>query len=515
MTSRTPRTLIAGATAISLLILVLAAVSLFYLSTIRDRVETISTHHNAKIDVLHEMSRVIRERSLRMHALYFKDDPWVRDDEFLHFNALAADFIRLRDRFRTMGLTPREHEEFARVLDIIRTTAPLQRDIAARLHVGDRSGVEQLIAADLPLESGLLTVFDHLIDLVRAATQGAVQGAKADVYAAFWLLGGMTLSVLGLTLWVMLVMRRHILAAEAALFEEKELEELTLKNIIDGVIKTDAVGHILTMNPVAQQLSGWNEAEARGRSLEQVYAPRDPDSGAQSSLGDLLSQASGTLSRPLRYLQVVRPTGDRRLIEETISPIFTASGRLAHVAYIFRDVTQQKRQADRISWQASHDPLTRVLNRNGFDQALRQALRAARHSRAVHSLLYIDLDDFKSINDRFGHAAGDELLIALCRRVEGCLRKGDQIARLGGDEFAVLLKHCGTAEAHTIAEDVRKGIESLEAGHPSRTSGIAGVSIGIAALYPDAPDGWLAVEAADSACYLAKREGKNRTRLPA
>jgi diguanylate cyclase (GGDEF)-like protein/PAS domain S-box-containing protein len=515
MKSRTSNTLIAGAAVIGLLILVLAASSLSYLTGFRDRVATINTQHNAKIDLLHEMSRVVRERSLRMYAMYFNDDPWIRDGEYLRFNELAADFIRLRERLESMGMSQRERAELDLALEMIRTTAPLQKDIVARLHDGDTLGVAGLIAEDLPLENRLLTVFDNLIGLVRAETHRAARQAEDDMRSAFRLLSAVTLTVLGLTLWAMLFVRRSILDAEAALFEEKELEELTLQNIIDGVIKTDPQGRILSMNPVASQLTGWREAEARGRPLDAVYVLRDPGSDTPLGAPEFLGEVSGTISRMTHYLHLIRPRGERRLIEETISPIFAASGRLAHVAYIFRDITLQKRQADRISWQATHDPLTRVLNRNGFDHVLRQQLAVSRHSGQDHSLLYIDLDDFKRINDRHGHAAGDALLAGLCRRIEACVRKGDEVARLGGDEFAVLLKHCGIGEAQTIAEDIRRGVETFQLARDGDTLGAAGVSIGIAVLRPDTGDAWNTVDAADQACYLAKREGKNRIRLSA
>lgn len=514
MQTRTEKTLVAGAIAIGVLILFLAASSLSSLTAVRDRVVAISTQHNAKIDLLHEMSRVIRERSLRMYAMYFKADAWSRDSEFLRFNELASEFIHLRQRLEAMQLTPQERSELDRALAIIRTTAPLQDTIVERLH-GGSGDTEALILEDLPLENRLLTVFDQLIALVREESRRAAAQAEADVRAAYWLLGGATLAVLGLTLWAMLFVRRNILAAEAALFEEKELEELTLRNIIDGVIKTEPGGRILSMNPVACQLTGWQEEQAIGRQLETIYVVHEPGGNTAPGTADLLDRLSGTISRPWRYLHLVRPNRDHCLIEETISPIFTASGRLAQVAYIFRDVTLQKRQADRIRWQATHDPLTRTLNRNGFDQVLRRQLAASRHTGDEHSLLYIDLDDFKGVNDRYGHTAGDALLIGLCRRIESCMRRGDRLARLGGDEFAVLLKHCTTDEARVVAEEIRKAVATLELAGQEHTPEAVGLSIGIAVLPPDATDAWHAVDAADQACYRAKRDGKNCIRQSA
>jgi diguanylate cyclase (GGDEF)-like protein len=223
----------------------------------------------------------------------------------------------------------------------------------------------------------------------------------------------------------------------------------------------------------------------------------------------------GTISRLTRYLCLGHRTTGQVLIEEIIAPIHAPDGSLAQVAYIFRDVTWQKRESDRMAWQAAHDPLTRVLNRNGFGQVLERALGQSRRTHIGHCLVYIDLDDFKPINDRFGHALGDELLINLCRILESCMRMGDHLARLGGDEFAVLLRNCGPEQARDIAEEMRIRIEEyrLQADPDTRIG--VGVSIGIAPMEADSMDGWRAVKAADQACYLAKREGKNRVRLSA
>lgn len=515
MKTQTPATLMIGTAIVSLLMLTLALVSINYVTILRDKVTIIHEHHNIKVDLLHEMSRVIRERSLRMYAAYFKDDPWVRDEEFLRFNELAVEFIQLRERLLAVGLSRPEREALGRALEIIRTTQPLQEEILTRLVDRQVQEIEDMIRDDLPLENLLLTVFDELLALVREETRLAAVETSRDVRNAFWLLSGVTLVVLGLTLWAMLLVRRRILGVEAALFEEKELEKLTLQNITDGVIKTDADGHVLSLNPVAMQMTGWSEAQALGQPLERIYALREMDSVAPLATPDFLSETLGTVSRASRYLCLGQRNGGQLLIEEIIAPIHAPSGRLAQVAYIFRDVTWQKRESDRMAWQAAHDPLTRVLNRNGFGQVLERALGQARRTHIGHCLVYIDLDDFKSINDRFGHAAGDELLVGLCRTIESCMRMGDHLARLGGDEFAVLLRNCGLEQAREIAEQVRQRIEEFRLTPDADTVVRAGVSIGIAPLEPDCGDGWRVVKAADQACYLAKREGKNQVCLSA
>lgn len=515
MKSRTTATLVSGTAIISLLVLALALVSLGYVTLLRDKVAIIHEHHNAKVDLLHEMSRVIRERSLRMYAMYFKDDPWVRDEESLRFHELAAEFIQLRDRLLAVGLTLPEREALAHALEIIRTTQPLQGEIVTRLLDPQPGDIEAMIREDLPLENRLLTVFDELLALVREQTRLAVAQTRSDVRNAFWLLGGVTLIVLGLTFGAMVFVRQRILGVEAALFGEKELERLTLQNITDGVIRTDAAGHILSMNPVAAQMTGWREEQALGQPLEKIYSLRNMDSGQPLARPDLLDGVLGPISQVPRYLALGQRSGGQLLIEEIIAPIHAPGGRLAQVAYIFRDVTWQKRESDRMAWQAAHDPLTRVLNRHGFGQVLERALGQARRTRIGHSLVYIDLDDFKPINDHFGHAVGDELLVGLCRTIESCMRMGDHLARLGGDEFAVLLRNCGVEPAREIAEEIRRRIEAFRITPDADAVVRVGVSIGIAPLDPDCEDGWRVVKAADKACYQAKREGKNRVQLSA
>ncbi len=143
------------------------------------------------------------------------------------------------------------------------------------------------------------------------------------------------------------------------------------------------------------------------------------------------------------------------------------------------DVTSQKRQADEVSWRATHDPLTHALNRSAMISAIAEAILSARRHGQQHALMYIDLDDFKYVNDRYGHSVGDDMLVGIYRMMEGCVLKGDRIARMGGDEPV----RCG------------------------------GISIGISIIDADTHDWKHALKLTDQACYSAKRAGKNRVRV--
>ncbi|RZL36306.1 MAG: EAL domain-containing protein, partial [Rubrivivax sp.] len=176
---------------------------------------------------------------------------------------------------------------------------------------------------------------------------------------------------------------------------------------------------------------------------------------------------------------------------------------------VFRDVTQQRRQFDEISWRAMHDGLTGLANRVEFGQRLARTFERARRDGSQHAVLALDLDRFKAINDHCGHAAGDEVLCEVAKRLEAGVRGRDTVARLGGDEFAALLENCSLDEALHVAQKLCDALDRYRYLHGEQSFRI-GASIGVAPLDTRWPDAETALREADACCILAKEQGRNR-----
>ncbi|MGH8620446.1 MAG: EAL domain-containing protein, partial [Burkholderiales bacterium] len=298
------------------------------------------------------------------------------------------------------------------------------------------------------------------------------------------------------------VIRRTTLA-ETALAREKERAEVTLHSIGDGVITTDAEGRIETLNPVAERYTGWTLEEARGQPLAQVYRVVDDASGEPVPLARPVSEdAVGTAVRLLDR------SARAYAIRESHAPINDANGAAAGHVFVFHDMSQIQQMAQQLSWQASHDPLTGLANRREFERRLTDMLETARTQSRQHALLYMDLDNFKAVNDTCGHAAGDELLRQLTTVMMTKVRGSDTLARLGGDEFGVLLESCPLDQAQRVANLLREAIRDFRFVWQNRTFGV-GVSIGLVPLGADSADMSKVLAIADTFCYEAKNRGRD------
>lgn len=299
---------------------------------------------------------------------------------------------------------------------------------------------------------------------------------------------------------------------EQALFEEKELAQVTLQSIGDGVITTDAGGRIYSLNPVAEKLTGWSTTEAKGLLLAKVLrivneitrAPMENITQTALLEDRIVDQTNNGI--------LVARSGREFAIDHSVAPIHTSDGRIIGAVVVFRDVTQVRTQARQLSWQATHDALTGLVNRREFEYQLEQAILGAQNLKEEHILLYLDLDRFKIVNDTCGHIAGDELLRQVSDLFKSKIRKTDILARLGGDEFAVLLYHCPPEKGLDAAESLLRSIQSFRFTWQNKTFSI-GVSIGIAAINVDATSSSCILSAADVACYAAKDKGRNRVQV--
>jgi diguanylate cyclase (GGDEF)-like protein/PAS domain S-box-containing protein len=297
--------------------------------------------------------------------------------------------------------------------------------------------------------------------------------------------------------------------AEQAIFAEKERAQVTLESIGDAVISTDADGRIEYLNPVAESLTAWSLAEARGQPISTVLnlvneLTREP---IDSSLHGAHARASGTT--PADHAVLVTRAGHEVAIQQSAAPICDRQGRVIGAVTVFHDVTQERRLKRALSWQASHDALTGLINRREFDNRLHGALLSAQRGEGSFALLYIDLDQFKVVNDTCGHQAGDRLLRDVTGLLQTHVRASDTIARLGGDEFGVLLEGCTPEQATRIAEGVRQAIRDFRFVWGASTLSV-GASIGIVQIGADTENVANVMSAADIACYAAKDAGRNR-----
>ena len=297
--------------------------------------------------------------------------------------------------------------------------------------------------------------------------------------------------------------------AEQAVFAEKERAQVTLQSIGDAVISTDAAGRIEYINPVAERLTAWNLSEARGQPISAVLnlvneLTREP---IENSLYGVLGR--GTSPAPTDHSVLITRAGHEVAIQESAAPISDRQGRVIGAVVVFHDVTKERRLKRALSWQASHDALTGLINRREFDNRLHGALLSAQRGEGAYALLYIDLDQFKVVNDTCGHQAGDRLLRDVTGLLQTRVRGSDTIARLGGDEFGVLLEGCTLEQATRIAEGVRQGIRDFRFVWGTSTLSV-GASIGIVQIHADTENVASIMSAADIACYAAKDAGRNR-----
>ena len=291
--------------------------------------------------------------------------------------------------------------------------------------------------------------------------------------------------------------------------EERQLLQITLGSIADGVISSDELGHIRFINPAASRLCGWERASAHGRPANQVLQLRTADEGGAPITPVDACLRSGTLELLPPDCVLQAQDGSLHAVTGSASPIHDAQGRLRGAVMVFQDVSRAREDARRLNHMAHHDALTGLPNRVLLMDRIEQACANAARKGQGFAVGFLDLDHFKLINDTLGHAMGDELLQSVAQRLSAELRNTDTICRLGGDEFVLLLSDVSSAQhALLVAQKLLQQV-ALPLGLGGREVS-ASLSIGLA-LYPD--DGQNAEELmkhADVALYRAKQLGRNR-----
>ena len=301
---------------------------------------------------------------------------------------------------------------------------------------------------------------------------------------------------------------RHALEAVRV---ENELATTTLNLIGEGILRTDADGNVTYLNRFAEKVTGWSRAEARGRPFADVLRLIDNISGA--SLDDALAialQADKTASGMTSSINctLVRRDGEEFGIESRVAIIHDPDGNAVGAVVAFRDVSAARVASLEMSRVAQHDVLTNLPNRALFNDRLSQAISLAERQSKQLAVLFVDLDQFKRINDSLGHSVGDRLLRSVARRLVACVRRTDTVSRLGGDEFLILLSQIEHSEDAAIT--ARKILRAVAAPHVIDSKSLdVNVSIGGSTYPADAQNAETLVSYADVAMYEAKQQGRN------
>lgn len=466
-----------------------------------------------KSQLLTNMRASARERTIALFNMVNLSDPFDQDKWFLEFNRHGGLFAQARLRLLDMRLSPYEHSLLRRQGQLSSIAIPIQNDVIELVQTNNIEKARELLTKKaVPSQDNVIEVIGKYQGVLQTEINQTIADVTQSQKTALILISIFG-SVAVLTGFLLAI---HVLRKTSAnarkLYVEKELAEVTLGSIGEAVIATDAKGLVGFMNSEAEKLTGWSQADATGLPLMSVMKIIDKRNDKAAENPILKAVSTGQRVNSNSNLILLDRNRNKYAIEHTASPILDQSGETHGGVLVFRDVTETRALAEQLSHQASHDALTGLINRREFEVRLNQAIANAHAERSQYALLYLDLDQFKIINDMGGHIAGDELLKQLANTMRKMLRESDSLARLGGDEFGILLDGCPLSKAGDIAEALRETIDKFQFYWEGHIYDV-GVSIGLAMITEESGTLTEIMSAVDTACYTAKDLGRNRVQI--
>ena len=399
---------------------------------------------------------------------------------------------------------------------ILRAVDAMEQDYFGRFEQTRRRVYAAAAAGRYPLSAGqwletATAAINSILAVIAAASEVIAEKAQEMVGQArrALVLQG-TIAAIAFALAVVSFVR--VKKTADAMFYDKELAEVTLHSIGDAVITTDAAARVEYLNPIAETLTGWSTKEAKGRPLSEVFhiingVTRQP----QVNPAEKCLKEDRIVGLENNSVLIARD-GTERVIEDSAAPVRDREDRIVGAVMVFYDVTLMRNSTHLLSYHATHDALTGLINRRDFERRLTRLVENAKLGNAQHVLCYLDLDQFKVVNDTCGHIAGDKLLRQLAFQLKDRIRDSDTIARLGGDEFGVLLESCPLDAARRLTDGLIRVVNDFRFVWEGKTFEI-GVSIGMVRITPESASPVELMSQADSACYAAKEKGRNRVQI--
>lgn len=505
--SNSRQALTAGFGALLVLIITITLLGIWRIYAINQSIETLVREQNLKSELLTMLLNASQQRQQVLYRLLASPPGPERESLIREYSAVVEPLFATRERLDEMDMTQSERAALKQALDAATRSSRVRDrvvELMRRNNVAEASSM--LLREGVPAYDEFQSSLHQLVDSKRAATLDAISQAGTAMRDALLLVAGVGILMLVAGGWIASLVTRRIARTENELHREKERAQVTLHSIADGVITLDADGCVEYLNPVAEEYTGWKSAEAKGQPLDAVYRVVDEQTGKQ--IPHPGGHEVGARGAQGMTVQLLGRTGNICAIRDSSAPIHDRDDHLVGWVVVFHDVSQIQEMAQQLSWQASHDPLTGLVNRREFERRLAVLIESARGDARPHALLYMDLDNFKTVNDTCGHAAGDELLLQLTTVMQSRMRGSDTLARVGGDEFGVLLEACPLDQAVRIANGLREAVRDFRFVWQDKTFGI-GVSAGLVTI--DGVDSVSRVLAnADATCYDAKSKGRDR-----
>ncbi|MDA8447963.1 EAL domain-containing protein [Paracidovorax valerianellae] len=530
--------------AILILQAIVASGSLYVLSTVRAFVAGESQWTKGQKDAIHHLGQYVAAGEGRMYEQFHQalQIPMADREARLMIEAPDPDLAGARDAFLRGGNHPSDVTGLIWMLHLFRDYEVLREPIQHWMQ-GDEY-LLRLDALSREIRAGYMAggvtpemaqrwqrqVDEIDVGVTPAATDFSASMGESSRRIMGWLLW-LNVATVAALIALTVAHTRQLMGqrrqVEATLEAEREQARTTLAAIGDGIVTTDLHGNVRYMNPAAESLLARTREASIGMPLAELLhvgqRELQSDGDGSDGIGGALAGVPASLQSTAQLLEralhgssaqhderphrIVRPDASTVPVTLVGSPLMN-QGQLAGAVLVLHDVTREQQYLEQLAWQASHDTLTGLVNRREFERRLAQLLARPRSSEVAGALLYIDLDQFKVINDTCGHPAGDEMLLEVCRMLQRGLREGDTLARLGGDEFGVLLQGCPPQVAEQIAEQIRHHAQELRLAWGPRTLR-TGLSIGLVHLTADLTSLQEVLRVADMACYGAKERGRN------
>jgi diguanylate cyclase (GGDEF)-like protein/PAS domain S-box-containing protein len=502
-----------GFTLVVVLMIFLFLIGVRMVENSQQRLDHLVNISNLKIELVSEMRYAARERTINLYRMLLLEDPFAQDEEWLQFNAFGSHFVKARTQMLELPLSPVEQRMLDLQQSLTSQVAPAQREVATHIANGewDRAS-HMLMEKIMPGQDRTFTVLTELVDYQKDQARIAAVEAHAEFERTLALMLTLAVGFIFVTVFIARFVQRQALDSERRLFNAKEHAQVTLYSIGEGVICTNLQGQIEELNAAASALLGCRQHEAIGRPVTEVLrlSPEGEPSRLLDPVAQVLRQSGLVTSDDKAILH--RSSGEDLAVEYTASPIYDRDHKLLGSILVFRDVTQMRTLSSQLFYHAHHDGLTGLLNRREFEARVSRALEDAKRHGRESWLCFIDLDQFKIINDTCGHLAGDEQLKRVAGALVSRLRDEDIVARLGGDEFAILIRNTDEDGTLRMVGRIHQEIQSIPFVWEDKRFA-SNFSMGVVPINHDSGTLQELFSTADSACYLAKEAGRNRIHL--